>query len=239
MLFLGQTEQVGRVADLGLDLFLAITEVVVGNQRHDHPALVACADLEGVAVVVQLRVALVAHPVAALAGSRIVPVREAQQMLGHVREVRREDHTAGMAGPAVRVQRRIVFRQVGITAVSEDVLDEIQVRNQASRNEEADLHALFAHEAGNRRHNQRAQQQGDETRARRRGVGQVRKTQRVFRRRERQGEQPRKGDLRHSQLVVRDRHSAFGNVEHPGGRAPILGRVMQHAVTQTVAGKQG
>ena len=66
VLLLGVAEQVRRVADLGLDLLLAVAEVVVGDDGDDHATSVAGADLEGLAVVVALVLLLPAHPVALL-----------------------------------------------------------------------------------------------------------------------------------------------------------------------------
>ena len=51
VLLLHAAEEVGRVPDLGLDLLLAVAEVVVGDDGDDDAALVAGHQLEGLAVV--------------------------------------------------------------------------------------------------------------------------------------------------------------------------------------------
>ncbi len=48
----------------------------------------------------------------------------------------------------------------------------------------------------------------------------------------------REGHLGHGELVVGDRQAALGDVEHPGGGAAVVGRVVQHAVDQPVAAQQ-
>ena len=141
VLLLAQAEQVRRVADLRLDLLLAVAEIVVGDDRDDDAGLVAAGELERLAVVVKFPFVLPAHAVAALAFGGLVPVRQAGGFLGHLRQMRRENDAAGVAGPMFHVQAGVVLRQDRIAAVAEDALDEIQVADQAARREETDLHA--------------------------------------------------------------------------------------------------
>ena len=72
----GVAEEVGGVGDLRLDLLLAVAEVGVGDDGDDDPALVAGADLERPAAVVELAVVLPAHTVALLPVGGLVDVRE-------------------------------------------------------------------------------------------------------------------------------------------------------------------
>ena len=235
---LREAVEVGRVADLRLHFLLAVAEVVVGNQRHDHATRVACADLEGVAAVVQLALALVAHAVAALPFGRRVPLRQPEQVLGHADQMRREDHAAAVPGPAVGVERGVVFRQVGVAAVAEDRLDEVEIGDQRAGDEEASFHALFRDEAGHAGHDQRTQLQRDVARRRHRLIGREGQPHRFGRWIERQRQQARKRQLGHGELVIRHRQAAFDEVEDAGRRAPVARRVVQHAVAQAIAGEQ-
>ena len=54
VLLLGQPEEVRGVGDLGLDLLLAVAEVVVGDNREDDSGFVTGAQLERLALVVEL-----------------------------------------------------------------------------------------------------------------------------------------------------------------------------------------
>ena len=70
-------QQVGAVANLGLNFLLAVTEVVVGHYGDDYAALVTGAALEGLAVVVEVALFLPAHAVATLTLGGLVPVGQA------------------------------------------------------------------------------------------------------------------------------------------------------------------
>ena len=102
VLLLAEAVKIGRVADLRLDLLLAIAEVVVGDDGDDDAGLVAAGELERLAVVVEFPLVLPAHAVAALAFGGLVPVRQAHGFLGHLDQMRRENHAAGVAGPMFR-----------------------------------------------------------------------------------------------------------------------------------------
>ena len=73
VLLLGIAEKVGRHAQLGFDLLLAVAEVVVRNNRHHDTVLVARGDLECRAVVVEFVPRFPTHAVAALALAGFVP----------------------------------------------------------------------------------------------------------------------------------------------------------------------
>ncbi|MEW5770722.1 MAG: hypothetical protein AB1831_10215 [Pseudomonadota bacterium] len=232
-------EQVGGVGDLRLDLLLGVSEVVVGDDRDDHAIHVAAHHLEGGAVVVFLVLVLPAHAVAALPLGGLVPVRQAHGLLGHLDQVGREDHAAAVAGPVVHVQAGVVLRQVGVAAVAEDALHEIQIGDQPAGGEESRLHALFRHHAGDRGGDQRAQQErhpefrlaflaAGEGQAQQ-GVGRVHGGL----------EQGREGGGRNGLLVPGDRQAALDDVEHALGGAPVLLRVVQHALPDAVGGEPG
>mmetsp|Transcript_3513 Transcript_3513/g.8398 ORF Transcript_3513/g.8398 Transcript_3513/m.8398 type:complete len:938 (+) Transcript_3513:180-2993(+) len=67
MLLLRQTVHVGCIAQLGLDLLLAVAEVVVGNEGDGHTAGVAARQLESAALVVLVVLLLPEHAVLDLA----------------------------------------------------------------------------------------------------------------------------------------------------------------------------
>ena len=79
---LHKPQQVGGVADLGLDLLLAVPEVVVGDHGDNHPAFVAGAHLERASAVVELFRLLPAHAVAALPRRCIVVVGKSEFPFG-------------------------------------------------------------------------------------------------------------------------------------------------------------
>ena len=99
VLLLHAAEEVGRVADLGLDLLLAVAVVVVRDDGDDDAPLVASHEFEGLAVVVELGLILEAHAVAALALGGVLEARQPQLLLGQGGQVRGEDDAAGVAGP--------------------------------------------------------------------------------------------------------------------------------------------
>ena len=113
VLFLAEAEQVGGVADLRFDFFLAIAEIVVGDDRDDHAAAIAAGQFESVSAVVELRLlrASTCRRGAALCGG--VVMRQAEIFLLEPGEVRRQDHAAGVAGPVHGIQRGVVFGKIG------------------------------------------------------------------------------------------------------------------------------
>ena len=238
VLLLGVAEQVGRVRDLGLDLLLAVAEVVVGDHSDDDAAGVAGADLECLTVVVELVLALPAHPVALLALGGLAHMGQAQLLLGHPGQVGGQDDAAGVAGPGLRGQGGVVLRQVGVAAVAEDPLHEVEVGHHPAGDDEAGLHPLLAHVARHVRRDQRTQLQRHEARRRLGLVGRVGQDLVDLGRLERHRQQPRVRQLGDRDLVVGDGQAALGDVEDARGGAPVVGRVVQHAVGQPVAGQQ-
>ena len=231
---LAQTEQIGRVTDLRLDLFLAVTEIIVGDDGDDDAGFVAAGQLERAAVVVQFVLFFPAHAVAALAWRGLVEVREADGFFRGLDQMRREDDAAGVAGPMLRVERGVIFRQQRITAVAENAFHEIQVAHQVARHEEADLHRLLRRETGNFRADQRTQEQRDETFRRlrlRRGEGQGHQ---FARRIEREREHFCEREGRHAELVVGDRQAALGDVKNSLRRAAVAARIVQHALLDAI-----
>jgi hypothetical protein len=140
--FLAEPEEVGGEADLALHLLLAVAVIVVGNQGDDDAAPVAADQLECAAVVVRLAFLPPAHAVAPLPLGGLIEMRKPQFLLPDAHNMGSQNHTAGVSGPMQDVQRGIVFRQIGIAAVAEDGLHEIQIADQIARREEANLHGL-------------------------------------------------------------------------------------------------
>ncbi len=238
VLLLGVAEQVRRVADLGLDFLLAVAEVVVGDHRDDHATGVAGAHLERLAAVVELVGVRPAHAVASLSVGRLAGVRQAEGHLGDPGEVRREDHSAGVAGPGLRLQGGVVLRQVRVAAVAEDAFDEVEVGHEPTGNDEPGLHALLTHVAGHCRGNQRTQLEGDEAGRRHLLVGGVGQHEVDLRGLERELQQPGEDGLRYTDLVVRDGQATLGDVEDACGGAAVVRRVVEHTVRQPVAAQQ-
>ena len=213
MFLLGQAEQIGGIADLGLDLFLAIAEIIVRQDRDDHAAGIARGDLERCPVVVRFALIAPAHAVGALARRRGVRVRQTEFLLGETDQMWRQDHAAGMPRPVVDVQPRIVGRKHRVAAVAEDALDEIQVADQGAGREKTDFHALFRLASGNFRTHHGPEQERDEHSGLvflARGKGQ---RQQVLRRIERRPQQRREHPLGHRLLVAGDGQPALGHVE--------------------------
>ena len=104
-------EEVGGEADLGFDLLLAVAEVVVGDERDDHPGRVAGGQLEGVALVVEFAGVRPAHAVAALAFGGLVAMGQAHFLLGEPVEMRGQNDAAGMTTPVLGIEGRVVLGQ--------------------------------------------------------------------------------------------------------------------------------
>ena len=157
MFLFGHAEQVGRVTQLRLDFFLAVTEIVIRQHGHDHAALVARRQLECLAIIVQFIGGFPAHAVVLLSIGGLADMRQAGILLGHSHQVRGEDHATGRPGPVFHVECRIEFCQVRVAAVAENTLDEIQVADQVTGRQEMYFHGLLRVLPGNFRTYHRAQ----------------------------------------------------------------------------------
>ena len=235
VLLLDAAEEVGRVPDLGLDLLLAVAEVVVRDDGDDDAALVAGDQLEGLAVVVALVGVFPAHAVTALALGGLVPGRQAKLLLGQGGQVGSEDDAAGVPGPALRRQRGVVLRQEGIAGVAEDALDEVEVGHQATRGDEPDLHPTLGREAGDLGHDDGPQQQRDETAGGLVLGGGPRQGEQVLRGVDGGRQDPGEDVTWDGLLVIRDGQASLGHVEDAGGGAAVVARVVQHALQGAVA----
>ena len=78
MFLLRKTKEVGRKSDLRLDLFFAVTKIVVCNHR-DHTALfIAAGELEGAAIIVELILILPAHAITHLTLGGLAEMRQTE-----------------------------------------------------------------------------------------------------------------------------------------------------------------
>ncbi len=236
---LGLAVEVGGVADLGFDLLLAVAEVGVGDERDDHPAIVAAGDLEGAAVVVAFVLPLPTHPVAPLARGRLRDVGQAEVAFARVDEVRSEDHAAGLAGPAADIEAGVVVGEERIAGVAEDRLDEIEVGDEPARGEETDLEGLLRAHPGDRRADDRSQEERDpEGRLVPAPAGEGQAEQ-VARRLEGDAEERGEDRLGHGLLVGGYGQPLLGDVEDALGRAAVLLGIVEDALGHAVGVEGG
>jgi hypothetical protein len=69
-------------------------------------------------------------------------VGQAEILLGQRGQVRSKNDRAGVPGPAAGLKPGVVLGQVRIAGIAEDLLDEVEVRDQRAGGEQADLAAL-------------------------------------------------------------------------------------------------
>jgi len=162
VLFLAETKEVRGKTNLGFDLLLAITEVVVGDDGDDYTTFVPASQFESLAVIVKFALLFPARAVATLTLAGVLPARQAQLFLGVFREVWRQDDAAGVAGPVFRIKPGIIFRKVGVAGISEDTFNKIKVADQAARRQESDFHRFFGREPRHLRTNDRPKQERHE-----------------------------------------------------------------------------
>ncbi len=232
---LGQAEEIGGVTELGFHLFLAVPEIVVGNQGDHHALPSAAGDLEGGAVVVEFVLGLPAHAVAFLPVIGLGDMGETHFFFRQGEQLGRQNHTAGVAGPFGDIQPGVILRQHGIAGIAEDAFHEIEVGHHVAGGKEPGFHGFASQHSGHLRHHQRAEQQGDP------GLGFLllaageRELQQF--RRGGQGffHQGGKGGNRHCFLVVGNGESALTDMKDPFGGPPVVFGIMEHAILHAVA----
>ena len=207
-----RTEQVGRKADLCLHLLLAITVVVVRDQRDHHAARIPARYLERAAAVIGFVFVGPAHSVAPLPLGSLAGMRQPQSFFPNAHQVRRQHDTAGVSGPMRRVEPSVVFGKVRIAAVAENALDKIEVADQTAGRDKPDFHGLLRFTAG-RRTNQRPQQQRDETARGFLFIGGERQRQQIGRRIERRAPQRSESLFGHGSFVGWNRKPALRDVK--------------------------
>ena len=232
---LASARQVRRVADMAFDLFLAITVIVVGNNRDDDPAAVAAHNFERPAIVVQFFLVAPAHAIAALALGRVFEAREAEVLFQLPHQVRRKDGATRVAGPVRGVERGVVFRQIGIAAVAKDGLHEIQVADQRPGREKAYLHCLLGIAAGGWTHHGTQQQADEDPRLLLffliGGEGQG---QRIGRRAERLRQKLRERQPGHGCFVGRHRQSVLDDMKQALRCAPVALRIVENSLGDAI-----
>ena len=149
--------------------------------------------------------------------------------------MRGQDDAAGVPGPRLRRQGGVVLRQVGVPAVAEDALDEVEVGHQPAGRDEADLHGALGGEAGHLGHDDGAQQQGDEAAGRIGLGGGPRQGHEVVGGVDGGRQHAGEDVAGHGLLVVRDGQAALGDVEDASGGAAVVARVVQDAGEHPVA----
>ncbi len=87
---------------------------------------------------------------------------QAECFFGELREMRREDDAAGVAGPVLDIEAGVIFGQEGIAGVAEDGFDEIEIGDESTRGRRSGLPWFCGADAGDFRADERAQQQRDE-----------------------------------------------------------------------------
>jgi hypothetical protein len=155
--FFDPAHQVGGVAELRLNLFLAVTVVVIRDQGDDDAGSVAARQFERHAVVVLFVRVAITHRIGSLARRRGVVMRQAEFLFGQVDQVRSQDDAAGVAAPVINVQARVIFRYQRVARVAENRLDKVEIADQRSGGEKTDLHRFFMTVIGHVRPDDRAQ----------------------------------------------------------------------------------
>jgi|GEM_PF-6770708 len=140
------------------------------------------------------------------------------------------------------VERGVVFGESWVARVTEDAFDEVEVADEISRREEADLHRLFRRNTRDGGADDWAQKQREKAAGRLcvcgvcwlwrgREKGQLHelggRSQRVV-------EQAAKDIERHGLFIVGDGQPAFGDVKEALSGAPVAARVVQDALADAV-----
>ena len=234
MFFFDLPSEICGIAELCLDLFLAVTVIVVCNQCHDHAFLVATSQLEWHAVIVFFVVGFPAHSVVTLPLTGFFERRQSDFLLRDAHEMWGKNHATGVSTPVIDIERRIMCRQEWITCVAEDGFNEIQTADQSAWHEESDLHGLLITVSRNFRAEHRPDQQRYKRTSGIRFIMGKRQLQQARRRTHRMFEQCCESLFRHDLLITRNRQTAFCHMKRALSCATIVCRIVQHAVADTV-----
>ena len=235
VLLLDQSEEVGRKTDLGFDLLFAVTEVVVRDECHDHPGGIPRGQFEGVPVVIELPRVAPTHAVSTLTLAGLVPMRKSHFLLCESIQVRSQDHASGVSAPMLGIEGGVIFWEQRVAGITEDALDEIEVRHQRSGDEETNFHALARHHARNLRADDRANEQRDHARGRRGPRRRERQLQKFLRRMKRAGQKVGKNRFGDTLLVIGNGQPSLGDMKDAGGSAPVRLRIVKNPVAQPIA----
>ena len=157
-------------------------------------------------------------------------MRKSHFLLCQSIEVRSQDHASGVSAPMFGIKGGIIFWEQRVAGITENALDEIEVRHQRSGDEETNFHALARHHARNLRADDRANEQRNHTRSRRGPRRRERQLQKILGRMKRAGQKVGKNRLGHTLLVIGNGQPSLGDMEDAGGRAPVRLRIVKNPV---------
>src|SRR5437764_2118594 len=129
MFFLAESGEIRGKAYLRFDFLLAISVVVIRDDRDHHDARIPANQLERVPVVVLFFCVAPAHSLRLLALGGLVVVRQADTLLFYAGQMRSKDYASRVARPMHYIEGRVVFRKVWIATVLEDAFHEIKIAN--------------------------------------------------------------------------------------------------------------
>jgi hypothetical protein len=139
----------------------------------------------------------------------------------------------------IHVETGVIFGKIGITAIAEDTLNEVEVGNEIAGGEEAHFHASFFGNAGNFGTNDRAEKERDEDfGGRLAGAGEW-KDHDVLGRVERGLEETGESLQRDFFFIGGNREAALGDMEDALGGAPVGSRVVAYALMDAVGTQDG
>ena len=101
--FFDEACEVGGVAELGFDFFLAVAVVVIGDEGDDDAFFIAAGEFEGGTVVVFFVFGFPAHAVLSLAFGGFFVVGQSEFTFGEVDEVWCEDNATGVTAPVLHI----------------------------------------------------------------------------------------------------------------------------------------
>lgn len=132
-----------------------LTKIVVCENGHHDTTFVAQSNLERLSSIVELIGVSPAHAFLLLLLGGILDIGQSQILLLTLTEVRCKHDASSGACPMGRVKTCVVLGEVGISSVSKDGFDKIEVGDASSRHEEANFQALLRNDSGNFRADQR------------------------------------------------------------------------------------
>ena len=234
MFFFHAAHQIGGIADLRFDFFLAVAEIVVGDDRDDHSRFIAARDFERITVVIEFIFAFPAHAVVSLAIGGLTDMRQPDVFLRQLGQMRCQDHATGMSRPVFDIESRIVHGHERVTGVAEDRFHEVQIADQRPWCEEADFHRLFRTISRYCGADDGTQQHRDPVPGFLFLICRERQQQQIGGRIHRMTEQRHVGLLGYGTFVTGDRHTAFADVKCSNGGASVGSRIMEDAVAHAI-----
>jgi len=127
VLFFSQPNEVGGETDLGLHLFFAVAEVVIGDSCDDSARCIAASEFESAAIVIEFVFLFPAHAVTLLALGGVSDVGQAKFFLRGAHQVRGKDNATAGACPMLRIEGGIIISNKGVASVAKNRFDEVEV----------------------------------------------------------------------------------------------------------------